>query len=186
MEQAIKRSPRLHPYLYIYRSRNGGFWWCAVPYLDRKGRRRQWRKSFRDNHYQARNLALRAAQRWRDLQIQIPEVRMAMGDRRPLVLVETREPGKLGGRNNPFGLVGITATFRKKPLGGNFSVTANRGRKKWFSMRRYGAFGAFKLAVLQRCKWVGASMPPEEDLRARYDRWVQGKLDVMREHALEP
>ena len=47
MEQAIKRKPNVHAFLYIYRNHAGKFWWCAVPYVDSQGRRRQRRRSFR-------------------------------------------------------------------------------------------------------------------------------------------
>ncbi|ASK34563.1 hypothetical protein CEK62_09290 [Alcanivorax sp. N3-2A] len=184
MEQAVRREIQIHPYLYVYRTTTGRFWWCAVPYLDGKGRRRQRRKSFRDDRYHSKRLALIAAQRWRDQQIERPEVRSAMGDRRPLVLVEKDSSG-VGRSDNPFGLVGITASFRKHPLGGNFSATANRGRKKWFSMRRYGAFEAFKMAVEQRCKWVAAPMPSDEELRDRYDPWTRNNKQLLREHRVE-
>lgn len=186
MEKAIKRPPRIHPYLYVYRNRAGQFWWCAVPYVDPSGRRRQRRRSFRDSRHGSRIRALREAQRWRDQQISHPEVRAAMGDRRPLMLYASDTLGDLGRGDNPFGLVGVTATFREKPLGGNFSVTANRGRKKWFSMRRYGGFEAFRRAVMQRCKWVGTPMPPEEDLRHRYRHWAQRNHELLRRHGLEP
>lgn len=186
MEKAIRRPPRVHPYLYLYRNRGGQFWWCAVPYVDGHGRRRQRRRSFRDARLGGKARALEAARQWRDEQIQQPDVRSAMGDQRPLVLYAANRLGEIGQRENPFGLVGITATFRQQPLGGNFSVTANRGRKKWFSMRRYGGFGAFKRAVIQRCQWVGAPVPDDEDLRRRYQHWAQHNRDTLRRHGLEP
>ena len=96
------------------------------------------------------------------------------------------DSGHIGDGGNPFGLVGVTATFREKPLGGNFSVTANRGRKKWFSMRRYGGYGAFRRAVLQRCKWVGAPMPDDDELRRRYQQWARDNETRLRRHGLEP
>ena len=65
-------------------------------------------------------------------------------------------------------------------------VTANRGRKKWFSMRRYGGYGAFKRAVLQRCKWVGAPIPDDQELRHRYDQWARDNETRLRHHGLEP
>src|SRR5699024_6381084 len=124
MERAIRRQPRIHSFLYVYRNDTAEFWWSAIPYVDPAGRRRQRRRSFRDHRYGSKNQALRAAQHWRNEQIKHPEVRAAMGDRRPLVLyacenLQGRHPGE-----NPFGLVGVTATFRERPLGGNFSVTA--------------------------------------------------------------
>ncbi len=109
-----------------------------------------------------------------------------MGDRRPLVLYAGDDSGRIGDGGNPFGLVGVTATFREKPLGGNFSVTANRGRKKWFSMRRYGGYGAFRRAVLQRCKWVGAPVPDDDELRHRYQQWARDNETRLRRHGLEP
>ncbi len=44
MEQAIKRKPNVHAFLYIYRNHAAQFWWCAVPYVDSQGRRRQRRR----------------------------------------------------------------------------------------------------------------------------------------------
>lgn len=186
MKKAIRRPARVHPYLYLYRNRAGQFWWCAVPYVDGHGRRRQRRRSFRDSRLGGKSPALAAARQWRDEQIQQPDVRSAMGDQRPLVLYACDHLHQIDQRENPFGLVGITATFRQHPLGGNFSVTANRGRKRWFSMRRYGVFGAFKRAVVQRCQWVGAPVPNDDDLRRRYQHWAQQNLDTLRRHGLEP
>lgn len=186
MEQAIKRKPNVHAFLYIYRNHASGFWWCAVPYVDSQGRRRQRRRSFRDARLGGKSEALKAARAWRDQAITDPRVRVAMGDRRPLVLYAGDDSGRIGDGGNPFGLVGVTATFREKPLGGNFSVTANRGRKKWFSMRRYGGYGAFKRAVLQRCKWVGAPVPDDDELRHRYQHWARDNAARLRRHGLEP
>ncbi len=186
MEQAIKRKPNVHAFLYIYRNHAGQFWWCAVPYVDAQGRRRQRRRSFRDRRLGGKSAALQAARAWRDQAITDPRVRLAMGDRRPLVLYAGDDSGRLDEGGNPFGLVGVTATFREKPRGGNFSVTANRGRKKWFSMRRYGGYGAFKRAVLQRCKWVGAPFPDDSELRRRYDHWARRNQVRLRHYGLEP
>ncbi|MFP1682609.1 hypothetical protein ACLD0W_08850 [Alloalcanivorax sp. C16-1] len=185
MTDPVRRTPHVHSFLYIYRNHSGEFWWCAVPYLDRHGRRHQRRRSFRDRRYGSRVAALHEARRWRDAALDDPAVRAAMGDRRPLMLY-AGDDGESTESGNPFGLVGVTVTFRDKPLGGNFSVTANRGRKKWFSMRRYGGYGAFKRAVIQRCQWVGVPVPDEEELRSRYDRWAQRNRDVLRRYGLEP
>ena len=185
-ERAIKRPPRLHPYLYVYRNETEEFWWCAIPYRNKDGQRRQRRRSFRDSTYGSSARALHQAQTWRDNQIQNPEVRIAMGDRRPLVLYARKDRSDLGSGDNPFGLVGITATFREQPLGGNFSVTANRGRKKWFSMRRYGTFGAFRKAVAQRCEWLGIPTPNDAELHKCYRPWVEHNLEVLRSHDLRP
>src|SRR5699024_6507194 len=144
----VDKVPQVHPFLYIYRNQEGGFWWCAVPYLDRHGRRHQRRRTFRDRRHGSRVAALNEARRRRDVQLANQAVQAAMGDRRPLMLY-SRDGDMPCETGNPFGLVGVTVTFREHPLGGNFSVTANRGRKKWFSMRRYGGFGAFKRAVIQ-------------------------------------
>ena len=76
------------------------------------------------------------AQAWRDKEIKKSEIKAIMGDCRPLVLLVSEERNQINGRNNPFGMVGVTAAFRKKPLGGNFCVTAHAHRKKWFSMRK--------------------------------------------------
>lgn len=186
MEKAIKRPARIHALLYIYRNRSSGFWWVAVPFVDAGGRRRQRRRSFRDSRYGSEQKALRAARCWRDEQIALDEVRAAMGDQRPLTLYADAPSEHPGSRHNPFGLVGITPTFRQKPLGGNFSVTANRGRKKWFSMKRYGVFGAFREAVIQRCRWVGAAVPPDEELQRRFQPWAERNRELLRRHGLEP
>ncbi len=186
MEQAIKRKPNVHAFLYIYRNHAGKFWWCAVPYVDAQGRRRQRRRSFRDGRLGGKAEALTAARAWRDQAITDPRVRVAMGYRRALVLYAGDDSGRIGDGGNPFGLVGVTATFREKPLGGNFSVTANRGRKKWVSMRRYGGYGAFRRAVLQRCKWVGAPVPDDDELRHRYQQWARDNEARLRRHGLEP
>ena len=61
MEQAIKRKPNVHAFLYIYRNHAAQFWWCAVPYVDSQGRRRQRRRSFRDSRLGGKNAALTAA-----------------------------------------------------------------------------------------------------------------------------
>ena len=82
MEQAIKRKPNVHAFLYIYRNHAAQFWWCAVPYVDSQGRRRQRRRSFRDSRLGGKNAALTAARAWRDQAITDPRVRVAMGDRR--------------------------------------------------------------------------------------------------------
>lgn len=185
-ERAIKRPPRLHPYLYVYRNQIDEFWWCAIPYMNENGRRRQRRRTFRDSDYGSSAQALHQAQTWRDEQIKNPEVRIAMGDRRPLVLYARKDRSDLGSGANPFGLVGITATFRDQPLGGNFSVTANRGRKKWFSMRRYGTYEAFRRAVAQRCEWLGIPTPPEAELHRRYRPWAERNLDLLQRHDLAP
>ncbi|MCU5788747.1 hypothetical protein, partial [Alloalcanivorax marinus] len=141
--------------------------------------------SSRARRYGSRVAALHEARRWRDAALDDPAVRAAMGDRRPLMLY-AGDDGEAPEGGNPFGLVGVTVTFRDKPLGGNFSVTANRGRKKWFSMRRYGGYGAFKRAVIQRCQWVGVPVPDEEELRDRYDRWAERNREVLRRYGLEP
>ncbi len=185
-ERAIKRPPRLHPYLYVYRNEIEEYWWCAVPYRNKNGQRRQRRRSFRDSAYGSSATALHHAQTWRDEQIRNPEVRIAMGDRRPLTLYARKDRSGLGGGDNPFGLVGITATFREQPLGGNFSVTANRGRKKWFSMRRYGTFGAFRRAVAQRCEWLGIPTPSDTELYKCYWPWVERNRQLLHNHGLHP
>lgn len=186
MEKAIKRPARIHAHLYIYRDRAACFWWVAVPFVDAGGRRRQRRRSFRDSRYGSEHRALREARRWRDGQIALAEVRAAMGDQRPLTLYASQTPDNPGPRGNPFGLVGVTPTFRQKPLGGNFSVTANRGRKKWFSMKRYGVFGAFRQAVVQRCRWVGTAVPSDEELQRRFRPWAERNRELLRRHGLEP
>ncbi|KAF0804014.1 hypothetical protein A6D6_03479 [Alcanivorax xiamenensis] len=178
-------NPKIHPFLYVYRSREDDFWWCAIPYVDKRARRRQKRCTFRDSKFGSTEAALYQARLWRDRQIQRPEVRAAMGKHRPLILCSTDELDRMSETRNPFGLVGITATFRDKPLGGNFSVTANRGRKKWFSMRRYGGYGAFRRAVEQRCRWVGEPMPDEEDLKRRYQHWARRNRDTLISHRVE-
>lgn len=183
-DESVNNTPRVHPFLYIYRNHDGGFWWCAVPYLDRHGRRKQRRRSFRDRRYGSRAAALNEARRWRDVALADPAVHAAMGERRPLMLY-ARDDQRPHEGGNPFGLVGVTVTFREHPLGGNFSVTANRGRKKWFSMRRYGGFGAFKRAVIQRCQWVGAPVPDEQEMRDRYDYWASRNRDLLRRYGVE-
>ncbi|UWN48756.1 hypothetical protein ASALC70_00944 [Alcanivorax sp. ALC70] len=91
MNHPVKRAPRVHSFLYIYRNHTGEFWWCAVPWLDGHGRRRQRRRSFRDRRYGSKAAALEQARQWRDQAIDDPAVRAAMGDRRPLMLYAQNE-----------------------------------------------------------------------------------------------
>lgn len=167
------------PNLYVYRSNSGKFWWCAVPWVDQKGKRHQRRKTFRDSRLGGKDDALRAARAWRDDAMTDPDVLRVQDARKTMSLITVEDPEAIGPRDNPFGLVGITAAFREKPLGGNFSVTANRGRKKWFSMRRYGPLKAFKKAVAQRCKWVGVPMPNDDDLEQRFRGWEKNNRDQL-------
>lgn len=183
-DRPIRRPARLHAKLYIYRKQSEKLWWCAIPYRDDTGERRQRRRRFRDRAHGSKARALKAASQWRDHQLQRPEVRIAMGDHRPLTLYSEANRNRAAGNANPFGLVGVTATFRKKPLGGNFSVTANRGRKRWFSMLRYGPYGAFRRAVAQRCQWLGIDLPGETELRERFQGWQQHNSKQLEQHGL--
>ena len=56
-------------HLYVYRKEACKFWWCALPYVDEKGRRKQFRKCFRDSRYRDKYAALGAALDWRDAQL---------------------------------------------------------------------------------------------------------------------
>lgn len=183
MERAIRRKVRNHPYLYLYRNEEEEYWWCAVPFINPAGERKQRRRTFHDNDHGSPKRALSLARRWRDRQTKKEEVRRAMGDQRPLKLYAGK--GVIDQRN-PFGLVGITVTFRDKPLGGNFSVTANRGRKKWFSIRRYGIYGAYLRAVELRCRWIGIDTPPDEELNRIYDGWLERNRELLKRYGHEP
>jgi hypothetical protein len=88
----------------------------------------------------------------------------------------------LSAKENAFGIVGITVNRRNRPWGINVSVTAQRGRKKLFSMRRYGAYEAFRMAVRQRCEWIQVPVPREDELRRRFDHWLQENAGLLDEY----
>jgi len=172
----VRRSPKVHPFLYVYRlGHPAALWFCVVPFLDANGEKKLRRKNFRDQKFGGKDKALAAAQKWRDAQVATDEVRQAMGDQRPLrVFTEISDA-------TPFGVVGVRPAFRDRPLGGNMCVTAHGGRKRSFSMRKHGLWGAFQMAVEQRCKWIGAETPNRDDLKVRFNQWI-GKNDELLEH----
>ncbi len=173
-----------HEYRYIYRKAACGFWWCALPYVDEKGRKRQFRKCFRDSHYHNEHAALAAAVAWRDAQIQLLEHQGTLGTPPKLRRVSVNELGKLKPQDNSFGIIGITVTRRDKPKGINVSVTAQRGQKKWFSMRRHGAFEAFRLGVHQRCEWIQVPVPSDDELRRRFQHWLKNNFRFLEEYEI--
>lgn len=178
MDRQIKRPLRVHPFLYIYRHQKRSNWFCLVPYINPDGARSYRRKGFRDRRYGTKVAALAFAQQWRDEQIELAEVREAMGDQRPLRLFTTVSEA------TPFGLVGVKPIFRDKPFGGNMSATAQTGRRRWFSMRKYGVWGAYELAVARRCSWIGAELPARVDLEARFNRWFEGSKERLSMYGL--
>lgn len=169
-------------YRYIYRKEACRFWWCALPYVDEGGRRRQFRKCFRDNRYHNQQAALEAAINWRDAQIQALKRQGTLGATPKLRRVSVNELGALKPQDDSFGIIGITVTRRHKPKGINVSVTAQRGQKKWFSMRRHGAFEAFRLGVRQRCEWIQVPVPSDEELRRRFQHWLKNNVRFLEEY----
>lgn len=169
-------------HLYIYRKESGRFWWCALPYVDEKGRKRQFRKCFRDKRYQSEQAALEAALVWRDGQLRALKRQGTLGTPPRLRRVSVNELGTLKPQDDSFGIIGITVTRRDKPRGINVSVTAQRGQKKWFSMRRHGAFEAFRLGVRQRCEWIQVPVPNDEELRRRFQHWLQHNMGFLEEY----
>lgn len=168
--------------LYIYRKETGKFWWCALPYVDEKGRKRQFRKCFRDKRYHDEKAAFEAAMAWRDAQISALKRQGTLGTPPRLRRVSVNELGTLKPEDNSFGIIGITVTRRDKPKGINVSVTAQRGQKKWFSMRRHGAFEAFRLGVRQRCEWIQVPVPNDEELRRRFQHWLKNNARFLEEY----
>lgn len=171
-----------NPYRYIYRKQACGFWWCALPYVDEKGRKRQFRKCFRDNRYSDQHAALQAALAWRDAQIRALRRQGTLGAAPKLRRVSVNELSKLKPQDNSFGIIGITVTRRDKPRGINVSVTAQRGQKKWFSMRRHGAFEAFRLGVRQRCEWIQVPVPSDDELHRRFQHWLKNNSRFLKEY----
>ncbi|MGB0538558.1 MAG: hypothetical protein ACPGJX_14405 [Alloalcanivorax venustensis] len=169
-------------YRYIYRKEACRFWWCALPYVDEKGRKRQFRKCFRDNRYHNKRAALEAAVAWRDAQMRALKRQGTLGTPPRLRRVAVNELNTLKAWDNSFGIIGITVTRRQKPKGINVSVTAQRGQKKWFSMRRHGAFEAFRLGVRQRCEWIQVPVPSDEELRRRFQHWLKNNLRCLQEY----
>ena len=94
-------------YLYVYRKEACGFWWCALPYVDEKGRKKQFRKCFRDNRHQNKNAALAAALAWRDAQLRALKRRGTLGAPAKLRRVSVNELGRLEPQDNSFGIIGI-------------------------------------------------------------------------------
>ena len=178
---AIKKNTG-NRYRYIYRKEACRFWWCALPYVDEGGRRRQFRKCFRDNRYHNQQAALEAAINWRDAQIQALKRRVTLGATPKLRRVSVNELSALNPQDDSFGIIGITVTRRHKPKGINVSVTAQRGQKKWFSMRRHGAFEAFRLGVRQRCEWIQVPVPSDEELRRRFQHWLKNNVRFLEEY----
>ena len=179
-------NPPIRPNLYVYRNHAGCFWWCAIPYVDSKGRRRQRRRSFRDRKWGSKAASLFAAREWRDEAILDPSVAAARKSGNEMVLIEVNDPEDVDFSGTPFGLVGITVVFRDKPMGGNIVVTANRGRKKWYSMLRHGPMGAYKKAVYQRCKWIKAPVPDDTDLEIRFWHWAENHTDEIDHYGMSP
>lgn len=169
-------------YRYVYRKEACGFWWCALPYVDERGRKRQFRKCFRDSRYKSTQAALDAAITWRDAQLHALNRRGTLGAPPKLRRVAVNELDTLKPQDNSFGIIGITVTRRDKPKGINVSVTAQRGQKKWFSMRRHGAFEAFRLGVRQRCEWIQAPVPGDEELRRRFQHWLKNNIRYLEEY----
>lgn len=165
----------------IYRDKHGRFWWCVVSYVDERGRKRQFRKCFRDRRYQDHQAALEAALAWR--KVHSDALQEAALSALPLRL--RRVPlSQIGSQSDGFGLVGITVAGRQQPRGINISVTAQRGRSKGFSMHRHGAYGAFRKAVHQRCQWIQVPMPKEEELRRRFDCWARHNIDFLEQYGV--
>ncbi|HAM76256.1 MAG TPA: hypothetical protein DCQ09_11615 [Alcanivorax sp.] len=106
----------------------------------------------------------------------------ALGAPPKLRRVSVNELGSLKPKDNSFGIIGITVTRRQKPKGINVSVTAQRGQKKWFSMRRHGAFEAFRLGVRQRCEWIQVPVPSDEELRRRFQHWLENNYRLLEEY----
>lgn len=169
-------------YRYVYRKEACRFWWCALPYVDEKGHKKQFRKCFRDNRYQDKHAALGAALDWRDAQLRALQRRGTLGTPPKLRRVSVSELGSLKPQDNSFGIIGITVTRRQKPKGINVSVTAQRGQKKWFSMRRHGAFEAFRLGVRQRCEWIQVPVPSDEELHRRFQHWLKNNFRFLEEY----
>lgn len=186
MEQTAKEASRL----YIYRNKSGRFWWCAIPYVDRHGYRKQRRKTFRDARYGSEKAAFLSAKAWRDDALKDPAVIQAQGGRYRMQLVTVEDPEDVDFTGNPFGLSGITVAYRAKQRHAHISVTANRGRKKWFSMHRYGPKEAFRLGVRQRCKWLGIPYPgdmdPVVDLELRFWHWAENHIEELHYYGLNP
>ena len=167
---------------YIYRNETGEFWWCALPYVDEGGRKRQLRKCFRDRRYHDQNIAFRAALAWRNEKMEAMRLQGTMMPSPRLRRVSVDRLGNPATKEHGFGIIGITVNRRSKPCGINISVTAQRGRKKWFSMRRYGAFEAFRMGVRQRCEWIRVPVPREDELRRRFDHWLQENAGLLDEY----
>tara|TARA_R100000908_G_scaffold52799_1_gene28145 strand:+ start:1269 stop:1826 length:558 start_codon:yes stop_codon:yes gene_type:complete len=169
-------------YRYIYRNETGQFWWCALPYVDEGGKKRQLRKCFRDRRYRNQSMALRAALAWRNEEMDVMRLQGTMMPSPRLRRVPVGCLGDLSAKENAFGIVGITVNRRNRPWGINVSVTAQRGRKKLFSMRRYGAYEAFRMGVRQRCEWIRVPVPREDELRRRFDHWLQENAGLLDEY----
>ena len=169
-------------HLYVYRKEACKFWWCALPYVDEKGRRKQFRKCFRDSRYRDKYAALGEALDWREAQLGALKRWGTLGAPPKLRRVSVNELGSLKPKDNSFGIIGITVTRRQKPKGINVSVTAQRGQKKWFSMRRHGAFEAFRLGVRQRCEWIQVPVPSDEELRRRFQHWLENNYRFLEEY----
>jgi len=173
MERLVKRPPHIHPFLYLYRLHSPALWFCVIPHLDSEGKRKLRRKDFRDRKHGGKDAAFAAAKAWRDEQLTLPEVKAAMGDQRPLKLFTEKTEA------NPFGLVGIRPVQRGKSQDWNITVTAQQGLKKSFSMRRYGIWGAYQRAVYQRCEWIGVDNPNIDDLKVRFNRWLEDNQSLL-------
>ena len=178
MDRQVKRRVERHRFLYIYRQERRSVWFCVVPYMKAGGIKRHKRRTFQDRRYGTKAAALAVAQQWRDEQTELSEVRRAMGDQKALSLFTAVSEA------TPFGLVGIKPLFRLKPLGGNMSVTAQKGRKRWFSMRKYGVWEAYEMAVIQRCRWIGAEPPDRADMDARFNRWLEANEGQLTKHEI--
>ncbi|MCH9782271.1 MAG: hypothetical protein K0U65_00105 [Gammaproteobacteria bacterium] len=183
MEQAEKRSPER---IYLYRSEGGKFWWCAIPWVDQQGKRRQRRKVFRDKRHGSERAAFLSARAWRDDELKKPAAQLAQGGRKFLTLVTVEDPHDIDFTGNPFGLSGVTVAYREQTNSVHVCVTANRGRKRWFSMRRYGPLEAFKKGVHQRCRWIGVPYPENRDLELRFWHWAENHVDELHRFGLNP
>ena len=179
MEKPIRRPARSHPFLYLYRLQSPALWFCVVPYLDAEGKRKVRRKNFRDRKYGGKSSAFSAAKAWRDDQLTLSHVRAAMGDQRPLELFTKVST------STPFGLVGIRPVQRGKASDWNITVTAQQGKKSSYSMRRYGIWGAYEHAVAQRCEWIGADPPDRDDLKIRFNRWLEKNRHLLDQYDLD-
>lgn len=168
--------------LYLYRNDIRKLWWCALPYVDERGRKKQIRKSFRDRSLGGNKEAFRAAQLWRDASLSRLGEKALNSSFLKLRRITVKQLATLPAGADSFGLVGITVTSRDQPPGINISVTAFRGQKKWFSMRRHGAFGAFRHAVRQRCQWIQAPMPDDDELRARFECWAKNNTRLLTQY----